>query len=600
MKFNRRASTFMLLFFVALVILIFYLVYLQNRKAVVEFTTSQEQKSQLNSYSEILRTYSFHSFRDALIRASYDSASSGAGAQNSYWISYSSSIPPKLWEAKSNLSRFAIIYTNQYLASIRGEDLGKFKIEDAGDISSIEILVSDTDLYEMDGSAGADEGFLAEGRGTIPAVVKEVDSGEEVQEQNAFKSYAYPLRYWYLYRKIEEWARQNIVSQYSCDKLMTYYGVGTSACPAYVINEEYVKQIADSSLKHLQDSFDSYVKCTYTLPCLYAKTEILCSAAINCPAGCGVIWPASGCPYPDLKQNCLSGQKSDGKCENPQNIPSPPEQPQVEIPFGTQLEPNTLITCPFSPYGYGERHNIDFIMNITCIDTKYQHPISESGFENLRFNLLVHVFLTRTTNPPEPECDCPEHCEPTGDTPSSCFPAGTRIRMADGSLKNIEDVRVGELVLGYDFKTGKHVPARVLELESPYRDHLCTVSFEDGSFLRLTDEHPIYTLKGWASISPENSKGETPNLKVLPLERGDYAFSFDGKNIILKRVISLECSPTKIRTYNLKRIESVNDFYAEGILVHNKDEPNPTPEPPSRPYNPPNPSPPPPDQPSVS
>jgi len=68
--------------------------------------------------------------------------------------------------------------------------------------------------------------------------------------------------------------------------------------------------------------------------------------------------------------------------------------------------------------------------------------------------------------------------------------------MADGSHKPIEDV-VGDLVLSFDFESGRNVKAEVLGLESPVRNHMCELLFEDNSKLMLTDEHPVYTLEGW-------------------------------------------------------------------------------------------------------
>ena len=413
-RMNRRASTFMIIFFIALVMLIFYLVSLQNKRASSEFTMSQEEKSHLGSYTELLKTYEFHSLKDSATRAAYESAASGAGAPNGYWISYSSVTKPELWMSESNISRYAVVFANSYLSSISGADFGKVRYEDAGDISMINIIVSKPDLQENNGKASADEGFLIEGKGTSPMVVKAADSGEESQSQNSYTTYAYPLRYWYLYRKISDWARQNLPSQLSCNFMTTYYGVGSGACPAFVIDEKYVDTIAESSINLLKQSFDSDVECSYTLPCKYAKTEILCAPPVDC-GECNLEWPMSGCPVEDSKAKCLSGQDSGAAvCESPSEVPKPPEQPQVEL-TGVNREPNQMVTCPYSPYGYGEKQIIKFIMNVTCIDKKYQQPVGSSGFENLKFNFLVHVYLTRTTEPPKPECVCPV-CEP-GETP---------------------------------------------------------------------------------------------------------------------------------------------------------------------------------------
>lgn len=43
-----------------------------------------------------------------------------------------------------------------------------------------------------------------------------------------------------------------------------------------------------------------------------------------------------------------------------------------------------------------------------------------------------------------------------------CFEAGTRVLMASGEYKNIENIKVGEYVMALNEKTGKYIPREVL------------------------------------------------------------------------------------------------------------------------------------------
>ncbi len=150
----------------------------------------------------------------------------------------------------------------------------------------------------------------------------------------------------------------------------------------------------------------------------------------------------------------------------------------------------------------------------------------------------------------------------------SCFPAGTKITISDGTIKNIEDVKIGDNILSFDETIQEQRIGKVLELESPIRDHMCKISFEDKSSIKLTDEHPIYTNNGWKSIDPLNTLLENPNLDfVFELNVGDNVL-FEDNNY--KKVIDINCWKEIIQTYNLKNIEGYNNFYAEGVLVHNK------------------------------
>lgn len=152
-------------------------------------------------------------------------------------------------------------------------------------------------------------------------------------------------------------------------------------------------------------------------------------------------------------------------------------------------------------------------------------------------------------------------------TVDSCFPAGTKILMADESEKNIENVVIGDYVMSYDEMAGESKISRVLEIESPLRDHMCTIIFNDASELKLTNEHPVYTSEGWKSLSPEETARENKNLVVEKLEIGDSILFYGNK---YEQVIEIRYESIIIQTYNLKSIEKYNTFFAEKVLVHNK------------------------------
>ncbi|HEC81421.1 MAG TPA: hypothetical protein ENI42_03215, partial [Thermoplasmatales archaeon] len=153
------------------------------------------------------------------------------------------------------------------------------------------------------------------------------------------------------------------------------------------------------------------------------------------------------------------------------------------------------------------------------------------------------------------------------DDETCCFPAGTLITMADGSLKPIEKVRVGEFVLSYDVKNHRTTVCRVLETVAPIRTGVYSIN---NGLVYVTDDHPFYTLKkngyvGWAAINPERTEAGY-NMKVMPLEVGDRLFTQKGE---LVTVESMEYKPGLIQTYNLEDVSGKSTFFANGLLVHN-------------------------------
>ncbi|MDP2926130.1 MAG: LamG-like jellyroll fold domain-containing protein [Nanoarchaeota archaeon] len=145
-----------------------------------------------------------------------------------------------------------------------------------------------------------------------------------------------------------------------------------------------------------------------------------------------------------------------------------------------------------------------------------------------------------------------------------CFPAGTKILMSNGDYENIEDIKTGNLVLSYDEKNKKQTIGVITKLESFISDDMCKIVFSDGSEIKLTENHPIFTLQGIKSIDPEATKKE--GLAVSKLEKEDMVIAFDSN---YKTVKNISCWNEISRTYNFK-VKSYENYFAEGVLVHNK------------------------------
>lgn len=156
--------------------------------------------------------------------------------------------------------------------------------------------------------------------------------------------------------------------------------------------------------------------------------------------------------------------------------------------------------------------------------------------------------------------------ETTRKCTSCCFAAGTPVLMADGSSKAIEDVAIGDRVVTFNETDKTIVSGEVLALESPERDHLSTLTFADGRILQLTDEHPLYTRNGWASIDP----GFTMQHYKMPTEKlrvGAEIFGADGN---WHKVVALSTVLTSVKVYNLSWVEPGRTFFVNGLLAHNK------------------------------
>ncbi|HEC94537.1 MAG TPA: hypothetical protein ENI45_01055, partial [Thermoplasmatales archaeon] len=79
----------------------------------------------------------------------------------------------------------------------------------------------------------------------------------------------------------------------------------------------------------------------------------------------------------------------------------------------------------------------------------------------------------------------------------SCFLAGTGIAMADGSLKRIEDIRVGDLVKSYDTVSGEWRVGVVTEVFHHSQGEMTNYYLVFNGDLRVTPNHPVYVDGKW-------------------------------------------------------------------------------------------------------
>ncbi|TGL16858.1 polymorphic toxin-type HINT domain-containing protein, partial [Leptospira meyeri] len=137
----------------------------------------------------------------------------------------------------------------------------------------------------------------------------------------------------------------------------------------------------------------------------------------------------------------------------------------------------------------------------------------------------------------------------------TCFVAGTKIHTKDG-LKNIEDIRVGDVVLSWNEKTGEREYKVVTELFLHEINQLYEVKTTKGTTLETTWNHPFWVVdkKAW--------------VEVKDLQVGDVLALADGTLVEISNIRSYDVEPTKV--YNFEVEDNHSYFVGEdGVLVHN-------------------------------
>ena len=170
-----------------------------------------------------------------------------------------------------------------------------------------------------------------------------------------------------------------------------------------------------------------------------------------------------------------------------------------------------------------------------------------------------------------------------GLAPRSCFIAGTKVLMADGTEKHIEDVVVGDHLIGQD---GNVNTVRGLDRTTLGERWLHALN---GGEHFVTAEHPFMTEHGWKALDPRATLVENPNLAVGRLRVGDRlvigraiappaqfgnlalaaAIDYASEYVTVTAITAVADNPD-LPLYNFI-LDGNHSYHADGYLVHNKD-----------------------------
>ena len=152
-----------------------------------------------------------------------------------------------------------------------------------------------------------------------------------------------------------------------------------------------------------------------------------------------------------------------------------------------------------------------------------------------------------------------------GDGGDSCFVKGTMVRLADGSDKKIEEVEIGDILLG-DCSENK-----VLEFDHPMLDGRNLVGI-NGNGPLMTPEHPLMTKDGWKAYNVDDTLKAYPHLHDIMegnLSVGDKILDVDDNWVMIESMELYEDEEDQ-QVYNFI-LDGNNTYYANGFLAHNRD-----------------------------
>ncbi|WP_422103861.1 polymorphic toxin-type HINT domain-containing protein [Winogradskyella sp.] len=135
--------------------------------------------------------------------------------------------------------------------------------------------------------------------------------------------------------------------------------------------------------------------------------------------------------------------------------------------------------------------------------------------------------------------------------PCGCFVAGTEV-LTDDDYKNIEDIKVGDLVWAYDDKTQKLDLKPVTNIFSYTRDHVYKIYF-GKEVIEATKDHPFFIGGKW--------------IEVKDIKIGDKLTLYNGKEVLIDNITYHK---GEYKVFNFE-VADFHTYYVsnKNVLVHN-------------------------------
>jgi len=148
-----------------------------------------------------------------------------------------------------------------------------------------------------------------------------------------------------------------------------------------------------------------------------------------------------------------------------------------------------------------------------------------------------------------------------------CFTAGTKITLGNGEKANIEDVKVGDEVLTFNFAKNISEIHTVGGTGTKKVGKTVTYTFEDGTKLEATVDHPMYCKNhGWVSGDPDYTMAAY-NLSTHKVCTECEIVKADGTAV---KVAAIEENENGALVYSLRSVDVNHNYYANEYLVHNR------------------------------
>lgn len=212
--------------------------------------------------------------------------------------------------------------------------------------------------------------------------------------------------------------------------------------------------------------------------------------------------------------------------------------------------------------------NDSITVSTTTGVTIYAYKVDASGNETQFVNYRFVCGPSRSTTFTMPESNIIIRVDkPTGGpTVGCCVYEDTLITLADGTTKRADEIEIGDKILNYNFETGELEVDTITDILQRNRLELITINFTDGTQLKITNDHPLFTELGWKCYDCELGSMVYGNLGITDsFKVGDKLFSLSKYFDKEIESITYEENEKGYNTYQFGT-EKNDNYFANGVL----------------------------------
>ena len=140
---------------------------------------------------------------------------------------------------------------------------------------------------------------------------------------------------------------------------------------------------------------------------------------------------------------------------------------------------------------------------------------------------------------------------------NKCFVAGTEITLGDGTTTAVENIEPGKTVMTYNIDTSSYESKLAQGVCKHKVGQIIKITYDDGNTIVTTPEHPFYVFgKDW--------------VKAKDIVSNDTCALIGTEELSESKVSKVEVLDEEHFVYNVLDVVDNHNFFANGILVHNK------------------------------